>query len=211
MKQQLSLVFALTLVCIIATTILGLANQITAAPIKAAAQAKLAENLKSILPNFNNFPADDTCQTKIDGKTYHSMLAKLDGKLTGVAVESFSDLGFGGRVKIVVGFDLNGSVVAVIVTEHKETPGLGTAVTDRVIPKTIFDLFNDNKPTVNLPPSKFLDRFNGLNASTLQGITLNTQGIDAIAGATISSRAVVDAVDKACQVFNNLKLAGEIK
>lgn len=84
--------------------------------------------------------------------------------------------GYGGDVVVLVGLDRDLRVVAVRVLEQKETPGLGTRATE--------------------PP--FLRQFRGLKAEDLK---LKRYGgkIDAITGATITSRAVTEAAREAAE------------
>jgi len=84
--------------------------------------------------------------------------------------------GYGGEVVVLVGMDREMRLVGVRVLEHKETPGLGTKATE--------------------PP--FLRQFKGLRAGDLK---LRRYGgkIDAITGATITSRAVTEAAREAAE------------
>ena len=53
-----------------------------------------------------------------------AVIAK-DGVIVGMAVETFSDQGFGGRIRLMVGLLPDGRIKDIEVIEHKETPGLG--------------------------------------------------------------------------------------
>ena len=79
--------------------------------------------------------------------------------------------GYGGNIDILVGLENETTVKGVTIISHLETPGLGARVTE----------------------SSFRDQFAGLN---IDDVALKRDGgqIDAVTGATISSRAVVDAV-----------------
>ncbi len=72
------------------------------------------------------------------GENSFSML-KLDAMVDGVVeiyyannkaglVITSTDKGFGGKIKVMTGFDSEGKITAVKLIEHKETPGLGTKV-----------------------------------------------------------------------------------
>mgnify|MGYP000771863080 FL=1 len=80
----------------------------------------------------------------------------------------------------IIGMLMDGTVTGYKVIEQKETPGLGTKIAE----------------------SKFADQFIGLNSYHDQ-FKLKKDGgeIDAVTGATISSRAVIDAVEKAVSTY----------
>ena len=85
--------------------------------------------------------------------------------------------GYGGQVPAAVSFDENGNIIRVIMMANSETPGLGQKVT--------------------LP--SFYDQFSGKKAAKL---TLDS--IDAVSGATISSRASVSAINLAVEAYQTV-------
>lgn len=102
----------------------------------------------------------------------YSVAYDKDGNPIGKIVKS-SQQGYGGQIKIMAGIDNEGRVVGVKVLEHSETPGLGDGVTRE----------------------NFTRQFNHKAASELI-LKRDGVGIDAVTGATISSRACVEAVKK---------------
>ena len=94
-----------------------------------------------------------------------------------LAIETISKKGFGGEVKLMVGFTPDGTIINYMVLEHKETPGLGTKMDEW------FKTDKKNQSILN----KSLDKNN---------LTVAKDGgeVDAITAATISSRAFLDAV-----------------
>ncbi|MFA5015353.1 MAG: RnfABCDGE type electron transport complex subunit G [Actinomycetota bacterium] len=91
--------------------------------------------------------------------------------------------GYGGDIEILVGLDNNFGIIGISILAQTETPGLGSRITE----------------------SSFTDQFKGLSVSD---IALASEGgkIDAITGATISSRAVVDAIrEKMIEILDNLE------
>ncbi|MCI8870991.1 MAG: RnfABCDGE type electron transport complex subunit D [Lawsonibacter sp.] len=93
--------------------------------------------------------------------------------------------GFGGVITMVVGVDLNGTVTGVAVTGHKETLDMGTQALDK----------------------RYLDRFIGRSG------TLHLSGpnsVDIVSGATVTSKAVITAVNRALSVAANLDTGGDI-
>ena len=89
---------------------------------------------------------------------------------------------FGGAIKMVVGFDTEGTVTGVKVLEHAETPGLG-------------DL-------ISKPGSKVELSIVGRNPGKIKmAVTKDGGDVDALTAATITSRAYVGAVDKAFNAY----------
>jgi electron transport complex protein RnfG len=89
------------------------------------------------------------------------------------AISGFSSDGYSGRIEIVTGIDLsaqNGtaSVIAVRVTAHRETPGIGDRITSTTWLDQLQESWQKTKP----------------------------QRVDALSGATISATAVTDAVTR---------------
>ena len=81
--------------------------------------------------------------------------------------------GFKDEIKIIVGTDLSGSVIGIQIMANSETPGLGTRV------------FEED----------YLSAFNGMNSQIEFGYA-----IDAVAGATVTSNAVLAGVNAALAV-----------
>lgn len=96
----------------------------------------------------------------------------------GAAIESFTNNGFSGLIKIMVGFDKEGNILNYTVLSHKETPGLGSKMND---------WFREGTGNINgKNPGQ-----NNLTVSKDKG------EIDAITAATISSRAFLDGIQTA--------------
>ena len=104
------------------------------------------------------------------------------GKSVGYAIESISKNGFGGAIRLMVGFDTEGNIVNINVLEQKETPGLGTKMADEG----------------NALHSSLV----GKNAGKVN-LTVKKDGgdVDALTAATISSRAYAEAVAVAYEAF----------
>ena len=93
------------------------------------------------------------------------------------AVVTASSKGYGGTMTVMVGFTSDGTIRQIKVTENAETKGIGSKVAG---------------------DPAFWTRFEGLEAKTL---VLGTD-VDALAGATVSSRALTDAVNAAIDGYN---------
>ncbi len=93
-----------------------------------------------------------------------------DGNKIGYAFLA-TGAGYSGEISILVGLENSEAVKGIIILSNQETPGIGSRITE----------------------SDFTDKFIGLN---IDDIALRQEGgqIDGLTGATISSKAVVDAV-----------------
>ena len=80
-------------------------------------------------------------------------------------------IGYGGTIDVLVGIDPDGKLRGIRIISQQETPGLGAKITE----------------------AAFLDKFIGVAIDELN-LSRDGGSIDAITGATISSRAIVDAL-----------------
>ncbi len=175
LKNMLLTLFVITA---IAGTSLGFVYKLTEKPIAAAKARKLQAAIKEVVPGFTNNPGDNVLEvTSDEGLPIKLYPAKKDGKLIGVAVETMTNKGFGGNVKIMVGFKPDGTIINYQILEHQETPGLGTKMA------TWFKTDKGNQSVLGKNPGK-------------NNLTVSKDGgeVDAITAATISSRAFLDAV-----------------
>jgi len=174
----------LTGVTVVATGVLASVNELTKKAIEATDKAKQIDAIKAVLPEFDNDPVSETyIVTDSNGDTLNVFPAKKGGAPVGLAVQTFSDKGFGGVIKVIVGFDVKGEIVNYKVIQHKETPGLGSKMDEW------FRTDKNSQSVIGKVPGK-----DGLKISK----KVNTEGcVDGITAATISSRAFADAINKA--------------
>ncbi|MBO4647709.1 MAG: RnfABCDGE type electron transport complex subunit G [Lentisphaeria bacterium] len=195
----------LCLVCAAAAAIMGSAAVLTREPIEKAKVKKVSDGLREVLPAFDNDPMKDSSKVG-DVLLYH---AKKDGKTVGFAAETSVSSGYGGRIKALISFHPDGSIRTFIVTDHKETPGLGSQAVDRVRKKTLSDLIRGEKEPEGLAPNRILDQYAGHSGvktakdAWKRPWKLKKDGGDAehVTGATISSRAVNELAWKAAAAF----------
>lgn len=181
-----SLVLTLLIITLVASSALAFVYQLTLKPIEMVKTAKKNDAIQQVVPAFDNQPATEVITLTVDGSELNIYPAKKGGRLVGAAVESFTNKGFGGEIKVMVGLLPDGTINKALVTEHKETPGLG----DKLEPgKSGFSL-----------------QFEGKNPDDFK-LSVRKDGgdVDAITASTISSRAFCDAVNRACKAFNENK------
>jgi len=206
MKEILRLTLALGVVCCAASLVLAVANERTLEPRRRAQLRQKSQALRLVLPDFDNQPLEDVWTTE-DGSGVRFYRARKQGKIVAVAGEGVSEHGFGGPVRVLVGMKPDGEILAVVVAEARETPGLGTLATDRKEMKTLADILHGKTSSGGdkhaLPPSPYLDQYTGKRADKDAPFRVKQDGgaIDAVSGATISSRAVAEAVSIVADAF----------
>ncbi|MCC7299672.1 MAG: RnfABCDGE type electron transport complex subunit G [Verrucomicrobia bacterium] len=205
------LVLSTGLISCLATALMAWVFVITEAPIAAAQQQKNTAALSQVLPSFDNQPTEES--VTLNGVTFYT--ARKGGKITGFAGETISTKGYAGSISVLSGLKPDGTVTTVLVTKQSETPGLGAVVAERVREKTISDILSGKKET-GLPPNRILDQFNGMKAEVGQtpwAVKKDGGNLDAITGATITSRAVGGAVFTIAEAFaqNKAQLLKETK
>ncbi|MHC5038839.1 MAG: RnfABCDGE type electron transport complex subunit G [Planctomycetota bacterium] len=165
MGEILKMTAFLVLVCAVSAVALAFTNAQTKPLIDEQERKKEESARKEVLSVAVKFE-------KVEGEYLRGLDAS--GKVVGFVGKAASK-GFGGAVEVMVGFDPLGRVTGVKVLKHKETPGLGTKVTD---PKG---------PVIQSMLGKGLDKMK-LRKDDPRG------EVDAVTGVTITSRAVADAV-----------------
>lgn len=176
---------SLTIICVAAGAILAGVNMYTATPIAIAKAQALQNAIREVVPEFDNIPTEEYYMAPTaDGDSLKVYPAKKDGKLVGAAVESNTKKGFSGEIRVIVGFDDNGKLLNYQVLQHAETPGLGAKMQE---------WFRENKNKQNVIGKE-------LSNGELQ-VTKDGGDIDAITAATITSRAFLNAINRAYSAF----------
>lgn len=190
----------LGVIAAIAAGLLSFVSVSTEAAIKINLQKKTDAALEQVLPEFDSVESM-ILRSELDWPV-RFYTAKMDGETVGYAGEVITPEGFSGDVTVMAGLELDGSIRTVIVTANTETPGLGTAITDRKLQKTIADLFSSGAESTGLAPNVYLDWYGHKKAgSDRWPIVKDGEKINGKTGATITSSAVggaVHAIGKTC-------------
>lgn len=196
MKDILSLSCSLGLIAVVCTSLLAKVDEVTKAPIRQTEQAALNEKLNEVLPSYSTL--DDKVEVAEDGQKFDLYIARdAAGETVGYAMQGTTSKGFGGDIVMLVGYDIDLNITRAVTMAHKETPGLGTIVTDRQDVKVLWDLFAEPKAAAEEPAStSFIDQYTGKNAEVSLKMTKDGGTIDAVSGATVSTVASLDAVNK---------------
>ncbi|MCU0858748.1 MAG: RnfABCDGE type electron transport complex subunit G [Pontiellaceae bacterium] len=193
------LVVRLGLISCVASTLLAWVYLKTEEPIAAALKQKTNSALSEVLPAFDNQPVEEA--VKVGKVTFY--VARKDGAVVGFVGETVSNKGYGGEITVLAGLQPDGTITTVLVTKQTETPGLGTVVCSRTREKTLTGILAGKKET-GLPPNRILDQFAGMKAAAGQtpwAVKKDGGDLDAVTGATITSRAVGDAVFTVAETF----------
>lgn len=193
----------LSIVAAVAAGLLTGVYAMTQPQIEANKKAAMNAAMMQVLPAHDNDPAAEVSTfTSTYGWEVTFYTARKDGEIVGYAGKVDNpDEGFSGTISLMVGLTPDGSVAsvsdnsAVVVTAQTETPGLGTAVTDRKVQKTVVDLIQGTEEIKGLVPNKYLDWYAGKKAEKeCWDIIKDGNAVNGKTGATITSRAICSAV-----------------
>ncbi len=177
----LNMVLTLIIVAAAASFTLATVYNLTKEPIERAREAARQEAIGLVLPEFDELRSMRLMPiTGSDSLEFN--LAFRDGDFVGVAVATYTRMGYSGLIRAMVGFTPEGEIIDVVPLQHAETPGLG-------------DKIEKGK-------SDWSDQFRGFDPG-VQVLKVRPDGgdVDNITAATITARAYADAIDRAFQTF----------
>lgn len=182
MKSTLrNMMLSLGAIASVAGLILGLMNDATADARALARTAARSEAIARVLPPFDNNPLG-TADTAAGCTVYR---ATRNGSDAGYAVTATSPDGFGGPLTVMAGFDTAGTLTGYEILESTETPGLGSKAGE---------WFRNPSGHRSV-----------LGSRGILAVTKDGGDIDAISGATITSRAFTDALNTARRAFETYR------
>ncbi|HOO89245.1 MAG TPA: RnfABCDGE type electron transport complex subunit G [Syntrophales bacterium] len=166
----------LSLICLVAATLLAGVNQLTIEPIKGAEKQLKMDALAEIFP----FKVE-TVKISEENETVYYELLDGSGTLKGVGIETFTNLGYSGRINVLLAVSPEGTIYNYKVVYTKETPGLGS----------------------KLSSPKFKEQFKGKSMAPgfVWKVKKDQGDVDAITAATISSRAIIDALVRGLNLY----------
>jgi electron transport complex protein RnfG len=147
--------------------------------------------IKEVLMGSENQPLDDVKELEVKGAEEGAgpapavdiFPAYKNGALWAVAFE-VTGKGYGGDIGVIVGIDVDSEkLLGIGVTTNKETPGLGARIKEK----------------------GFRNGFDGLPVSGEAKVKADGGTVDAVSGATISSRGVCEAVTQAFDFYRENK------
>lgn len=203
MKEIIKLGITLLLVCIVAAFALAMTNEVTKDTIKENVIKANTEARQEVFSDADEFVLIALKDTESDiefeahpnaesflkdnkdvAEVYKAMSA---GNHVGFVIKTLPS-GYGGALEVIIGFDLEGTITGVRVGNHQETPGLGA----------------------NAKTPEFYTQYNGLSVTspvevTKVEVTEGANEIQAISGATITSKAVTVGVNYGQAVLEAFK------
>ncbi|NOZ20665.1 MAG: RnfABCDGE type electron transport complex subunit G [Planctomycetes bacterium] len=184
MNETTKMILALTLICAACGFLLAAVRRATEGRIEDQIMKYVkGPAVRRVLRSATNDPVRDRNRVTIDGKPVTVFIGRTGGEITGMAYETTVE-GFGGEMGVVVGYDLKRhGLTGIGITAHKETPGVGSRVTRE----------------------EFSDRFAGKALDAEFALKRDGGEIDAVTGATTSSRAVCRAVQKSIAEYPKIK------
>ena len=184
-SSLLNMVLVLTGVAVVMGAILAYVNHLTEGPIAQQKTKALADGIKTVMVCDDIVVANtDTVRQEVNGKELTYIIYQTQDtqqQALGAAVESTTG-GFGGDLKVLVGFDTEGKILGYTLLEHAETPGLG-AKADKWFQKG--------------------EKGDIIGKNPVEPLTVSKDGgqVDAITASTITSRAFLLAVNNAYNAY----------
>lgn len=194
MLREAGILFAITLT---AGLILGFVYELTKEPIRLQKEKAVQEACAAVFESAASFeemsyaPGEEQrlllAQEGVKIGTVYQAQAQ-DGELLGYVLQSTSSQGYGGNIVLYMGVALDGTLNGVSILEISETPGLGLNAEDVLVPQ-----------------------FSGKKAESFTYTKTGSRAdseIDAITGATITTRAMTNAVNGGLSVAKELIQGG---
>ena len=190
-KYIIKLTVTLFVTCVIVAGLLGGVNAITKDKIAAINWEKTVAAMKAVVADPEATTFSDALPNTPEmeaaclagGATLQSVYeVQVDGAAAGYAIK-VSASGSQGAIEMMVGVDGEGVVTGVSIVKHSETSGIGTKVAEN----------EPNKAGVGM-----LSQFEGMSAA--DGTLAVGTNVDAVSGATVSSRGVTAGVNAALAV-----------
>ena len=189
----------LTLIAVVAGGLLAWVNNVTAGPIEQINNLAIENGIKSVILGDRDIEFTVEAPVEKDGFVFHAV-NDMSGNLLGTAVESTDKNGFGGNLKVMVGFDPEGVILGYTVLEHSETPGLGAQAdgwfrqpaTAQAEQSAVVDVL------LGAPGKPGNHNIIGMNpGDNLMTVSKDGGEVDAITASTITSKAFLRAVNAA--------------
>lgn len=181
----------LTAICLVVAALLGGVNAVTADRIDAINLANTEASLKAVAETADEFSeaaltdAMTSAASAQGAKVTEAYEVKAGGERIGYAFKMVAS-GSQGNIEMIVGVDADNAVTGVSIVSNKETAGIGSKVMD-----------NNALPS----GTKVLDQFIGKSGA---GSLVVGKTVDAISGATVSSKGVTKGVNAALAVAEAL-------
>jgi len=185
MREMLSMIVVLTVLTAVSGGLLAAVKVKTEPQIEEQVlKFQKAPAIEAIFADATNDPIQERFNVKAEGIELQIFPTTLADGVKAVAFEA-KGTGFGGPIGLMMGVNLDtDEIIAVRVTTHAETPGIGTRAKE--------DL-------------SFVGQFTGMSMASNFGIKNQGGNIDAMSGATVTSVGVSQAAVAAQDLYKKLK------
>jgi len=194
MRDLIKPTLSLTIICIVVSAALGFTYTGTKAAIDERARIDAENARKEVFADAEKFEEVDNIADIAQGKTGLEAVTEafkaIKGSETVGYVFTTTGKGYGGTIKIAVGIDTTGKITGMKIVEHSETPGLGSKAGEEPF----------NSQFTGIAPQEPL--------KVVKNGKTKPEEIDAISGATITSKAVTGAVQAAVDMAEELNKEG---
>lgn len=171
---------SLFVICLVVTALLAVTNMLTAPQIQKLSKETEDKTKAEVLASADEF--SDTLTVSADGKDYTYYEGTASGDTIGYVFKT-SAKGYGGDIDLMVGIDTSGKVTGVSILSISETAGLG----------------------MNAKNESFINQYIGKSGTI--GVSKNGASdteIQALTGATITSKAVTSAVNTVLSLYSQI-------
>lgn len=201
MKNMIKDAFILFAITLVAGILLGTVNEVTKGPIAEAQENAKKEACQVVFPNAASFEkvsldtdaiAQELIKKGISGADIDELSYALDetGKKLGVVITVTDHEGYGGDIQFSMGITTDGILNGISLLSISETAGLGMEAGNVLVPQ--FE---------KVPVTTFTYTKSG---------SANSSEIDAISGATITTKAVVNGVNAGITYYEIMMEGGQL-
>ncbi len=189
MREMINMVLVLTVITAVSGGVLSILKNSTADRIESQIlKFEKAPAIEAIFSTATNDPLKERFKISVKGEDKDREItffpANLEDGSKAVAFEAKGS-GFGGDIGLMVGIDLEtDKILKARVTTHSETPGIGSRAKE---------------------DTSFVSQFDGMGFDANFKVKNDGGDIDAISGATVTSKGVVIAAAQVKELYLKLK------
>lgn len=185
MREIVKLGLILLIITSVAGIVLGITNDATMPVIQQRAKEANEKAMKELLPEAEEFNKVEDSSISSDELVVEVYEGKKGGNTVGYTVKT-KPVGYGGEIELITGISFDGKITGIKIGRNQETPGLGTKVTEPA--------FKD----------QYVGKEAGVEFIVTKGQPSSDEEIQAVTGATISSKAITKGVNASINIFKEV-------
>lgn len=185
MREVIKLGLILLVITSIAAFVLGITNEVTQPIIDQRLHLENVEAIKALLPEAEEFELIEDENVTNRSLIVEAYMGTKNGEVVGYTVKTNPN-GYNGRVEVLVGITVDGEIVGAKIGQHAETPGLGSKIADAAY------------------IGQFFNKIVSVGFGSTKDVPTTDGDIQVVTGATVSSDAVVDGVNAAGALFEEV-------